>query len=234
MRVRKLTFATLAVVATLSLTACQGGDDEGKAKDDSSSTATESSSDGGSGTAGGSDGGSDGGSGTAGGSGSGGSDEAGGENTDSSSGSQEGGVTTGKCRTDALEFKVVDTYVDGDSIGSVAVELKNSGGDVCTVSGFAGVDLKTNAGSMSAKRKGQASDPVTLKDGEQVAFNINYPRNETGGSGVKVEKLVVTPPGETKSVTLNWPGTSLPVTDGSGPGVTVGPIGSAGQGGDQG
>ncbi len=42
----------------------------------------------------------------------------------------------------------------------------------------------------------------------------------------------MTPPNETKSVTLAWPGKpSLPVTDGSGEPVRVLPIGSAGQGG---
>jgi hypothetical protein len=43
---------------------------------------------------------------------------------------------------------------------------------------------------------------------------------------------VVTPPDETKAATIPWPGAAtLPVTDGTGSPVTVGPIGSAGQGG---
>lgn len=70
-----------------------------------------------------------------------------------------------------------------------------------------------------------------LKDGKSVSFAVTYPVNDSGGSGVDVTGLVVTPPNETKSVTLDWPGTSLPVTDGSGTQVKVGPIGSAGQGG---
>ncbi|MEE1735706.1 DUF4232 domain-containing protein, partial [Streptomyces sp. BE147] len=71
-----------------------------------------------------------------------------------------------------------------------------------------------------------------LKDGESTFFGITYPLNESGGSGVRITGLVVTPPDETKSVTLDWPGAAtLPVTDGSGSPVTVGPIGSAGQGG---
>ncbi|MET9661087.1 DUF4232 domain-containing protein, partial [Streptomyces sp. NPDC006510] len=58
------------------------------------------------------------------------------------------------------------------------------------------------------------------------------PINTSGGSGVRVTGLVVTPPDETKSVTLDWPGAdSLPVTDGAGSQVKVGPMGSAGQGG---
>jgi hypothetical protein len=42
----------------------------------------------------------------------------------------------------------------------------------------------------------------------------------------------VTPPNETKTVTLRWPGAgTLPVTAGTGSPVQVGPVGSAGQGG---
>lgn len=65
-----------------------------------------------------------------------------------------------------------------------------------------------------------------------MTFGITYPINDSGGSGVRITGLVVTPPDETKSVTLDWPGgSSLPVTDGSGTPVRVGPLGSAGQGG---
>lgn len=65
-----------------------------------------------------------------------------------------------------------------------------------------------------------------------MAFGINYPVNKSGGSGVRVTALLVTPPNETKTVTLAWPGAAtLPATDGTGSPVKVGPVGSAGQGG---
>ncbi|WP_319196867.1 DUF4232 domain-containing protein [Streptomyces sp. DK15] len=74
--------------------------------------------------------------------------------------------------------------------------------------------------------------PTVLKKGTAVSFGVNYPLDTTGGSGVRVTGLVVTPPDETKSVTLTWPGAAtLPVTDGTGSPIKVGPIGSAGQGG---
>lgn len=45
----------------------------------------------------------------------------------------------------------------------------------------------------------------------------------------------MTPPDETKSFTLEWPGSpTLPASDGSGSPVKVGPIGSAGQSGQGG
>ncbi|MEU6014592.1 DUF4232 domain-containing protein [Streptomyces sp. NPDC047515] len=233
MRVRKLTFAALAVVAGLSLTACQNNDD-GTAQNDSSSASTASSTS----TSGN-------GSGSDGGSGSGGSDQgdgkgsagkssgvksSGGQGTAAGTGSNESGKV-GKCRTDELEITATDSTIGGDTEGTVAVELKNGGGRDCVLSGYAGVDLKTSAGSLSAKRTGEKATPMTLKDGKSVYFGINYPINKSGGSGVRITGLVVTPPDETKSVTLDWPGAgTLPATDGSGSPVKVGPMGSAGQG----
>jgi hypothetical protein len=112
------------------------------------------------------------------------------------------------------------------------VEFTNGGGRDCALSGYAGVDLKTGAGTLSAERTGEQAPRTVLEDGESVAFGITYPVDDSGGSGVRVTGLVVTPPDETKSVSLDWPGAAtLPVTDGSGTPVRVGPIGSAGQGG---
>ncbi|MFD9601013.1 DUF4232 domain-containing protein [Streptomyces sp. NPDC059970] len=224
MRVQKLTLAALAVVAGLSLTACQNGEDDmGQTVPSSASSASSAS----------------------GGSGSGGSDQDGGKDSagKDSAGKGSGGQGTaagtgssgngkvGKCRTDELEITAIDSTIDGDPDGTVAVELKNGGGRDCVLSGYAGVDLKTSAGSLSAKRTGEKATPMTLKNGKSVYFGINYPINTSGGSGVRITGLVVTPPDETKSVTLDWPGAAtLPVTDGSGSPVKVGPMGSAGQG----
>ncbi|MBZ6085509.1 DUF4232 domain-containing protein [Streptomyces olivaceus] len=230
MRVHKLTIAALAVAAGLSLTACQGDSDNADGQSTGSSNSSSSSNGakdtGGKDTdgksadgensavgGGGSDGASDGGSGSGKGSG-----------TDSE---------TAKCLTDHLEITAADGTVGGDPEETVVVGFKNAGAKDCLLTGYAGVDLKTNYGRVSAERTGQEADPVVLKSGEDVFFGVTYPKNDSGGSGVRVEGLVVTPPNETKSVTLDWPGkASLPVTeDGSGTAVQVGPIGSAGQGG---
>lgn len=234
MRAHKLTFAALIVAAGLSLTACQNGDDGATGASDpssGSSASAASSSTGGSGS-GGSD--QDSGKDSAGkdsaGKGSGGTSTAG-KGTAGGTGSGDSGKGA-KCRTDGLEITAMDNFIDGDPDGTVAVEMKNTSGQDCVISGFAGVDLKTNAGSLSAERTGAPGEPYTLKNGSQIAFAINYPLNESGGSGVRITGLVVTPPNETKSVTLAWPGRgTLPATDGSGTPVKVGPIGSAGQGG---
>ncbi|MFD5055534.1 DUF4232 domain-containing protein [Streptomyces tendae] len=228
MRVRKLTLAAMALAAGLSLTACQnddGGSDQGAAPPASSAA---SSSNGGSGSAGsdqqdGSD--------SAGKSpnGTGGTDGTGGSGGTGGAG-EEGKAA--KCSTDELEITAIDATVGGDAEGTVAVDLKNGGGRDCSLAGYAGVDLKTNSGTVSAERTGDPAPRIVLGDGETVTFGITYPINDSGGSGVRITGLVVTPPDETKSVTLDWPGgSSLPVTDGSGTPVRVGPLGSAGQGG---
>ncbi|MGW7412499.1 DUF4232 domain-containing protein [Streptomyces sp. NPDC054863] len=225
MRAHKLTFAALAVAAGLSLTACQNNED-GTGQSAPSSAPTEASSTGGSGSGGaGQDAGKD----------SSGKDSAGkgsgGQGATAGSGSPEGGKVE-KCRTDGLKITAADATVGGDADHTVAVELKNTGGSDCAISGYAGVDLKTNSGSLSAKRSGEPVVADILKSGESTYFGIHYPVNKSGGSGVRITGLVVTPPDETKSVTLAWPGSgTLPVTDGSGSQVKIGPMGSAGQGG---
>ncbi|MFI6962019.1 DUF4232 domain-containing protein [Streptomyces sp. NPDC050255] len=227
MRAHRITFAALVVAAGLSLTACQNGDDGAAASDPSSAASASAASSSG------------------GGSGSGGSDQDSGKDSagtgtgsdgkgtaaPADSGSGDNGSTP-KCTTDGLEVKAQDGFIDGDTDGTVVVGLTNGSGADCVISGFAGVDLKTSEGDISATRKGEPADPYILKNGKEVDFYVSYPLNESGGSGVRITGLVVTPPNETKSVTLAWPGNdSLPVTDGSGSSVLVGPIGSAGQGG---
>lgn len=223
MRVHKLTFAALAVAATLSLSACNDGDDS--AGDSPSAESTASSSSGGSGSGGADqDGGKD-----SAGKDSGGKDSAG--QGAATGGGSDASAKSGKCRTDELDISASDSTIDGDTEGTVAVTFKNGGGRDCALTGFAGVDLKTSEGDLSATRTGQSS-PMTLKDGESVSFGVTYPVNDSGGSGVSVTGLVITPPGETKSFSIEWPGAStLPVTEDGGSPVKVGPMGSAGQGG---
>ncbi|MGW1991248.1 DUF4232 domain-containing protein [Embleya sp. NPDC001921] len=137
----------------------------------------------------------------------------------------------GKCRTDDLRATAQDATISGDDELTVMVTFKNIGHN-CTMSGFAGVDLQTAKGPLSAKRVGAPADPFVLKSDKSVSFGVTYPSGATGDYGVKVTGLQVTPPGETKTITLNWPGTpTVPVIDGAGSPINVGPMGGAGQGG---
>ncbi|MEU9993370.1 DUF4232 domain-containing protein [Streptomyces sp. NPDC048045] len=229
---RKALLVSAALVGgALLMTACQDTDSGAAHSSSSAASAGKDATSSGSSTTGSNqDGGKD-----ASGSGSSGSGSAGkgsgGQGTAAGAGSGES-AKVGKCRTDELKITAVDSTITGDPDGTVAVELKNKGSRSCAMSGYAGVDLKTSAGSLSAKRTGEKPTPIVLKSGQSVAFGISYPVNKSGGSGVRVTGLLVTPPNETKTVALPWPGAAtLPVTDGAGSPVKVGPLGSAGQGG---
>lgn len=146
-------------------------------------------------------------------------------------GGSTGAGRTAECRTADLTITAADRTITGDADNTVVVELKNHSGKDCTLSGYAGVDLKTSAGTLSAKRSGEPVVTGVVPNGKSTHFGISHPANTSGGSGVRITGLVVTPPDETRAVTLPWPGTgSLPVTDGSGSPVKIGPMGSAGQG----
>jgi len=198
-RARKAVVVAIGLTAALSLTACNEEDIDG-----AGSPAASSPADQGSGSSGSSGSGSSG-------SGSSGSGSSG---SGSSAGQGSTDAKTGICRTDSLEITAVDNTTDKTQ-GVVTVQFKNAG-DACVVNGFPGVDLKTSDDdSFSVERNGDAPGRDVIKQGESAAFNIYFPVNNTGGSGVRLTQLVVTPPNETKHVTLGWPAGSLPVSDGS-------------------
>ncbi|MGW7270596.1 DUF4232 domain-containing protein [Streptomyces sp. NPDC054864] len=224
---RKAVAAVIGLVAALSLTACNGDDNassetttkptasadkDGDDADAGADTGTGSSTNGASGsgkeTSGGGDQGSAAGSGDNGGGG-------------------DGGV--GICRTDELEVSATDNTTDKTE-GVVTVVFKNGGGRDCSVKGYAGVDLTASTGdTLSVNRSGEQAVPGVLKDGESAAFNITFPYNNSGGSGVRITSLVVTPPNETKHVTLDWPAGTLPVSDGeSAVKLEINPVGKVG------
>ncbi|MGW0657102.1 DUF4232 domain-containing protein [Streptomyces umbrinus] len=212
---RTTLFATLGLAAALTLTACGGGDDDtagdtpsGAPSSSSSATAKET---------GASDSGSSGGS------------DAGATATGSATGTGAGASSgsDGKpsiCRTDELEVNAADNTTDKKE-GGVTVQLKNAGGRDCSINGYAGVDLKAADGStLSVERNGEPVYPAVLKNGDSAAFNITFPYNNSGGSGVRLTDILVTPPNETKYVRVAWPAGSLPVTDGSSSGkLQIGP-----------
>lgn len=219
MRAQKLTLAALALAAGLTLTACQGNDDAAAGKDDAASSAGSSASDGAQGNDGGS--GSDEKDPSA--SGDATATETGGGSDDGSGGGQ---ITTGPCKTADLTFRTSH----GMAEGNLMVVMKNTGGDACSLKGFPGVDLKADngPGAISAERSKLTAPPVAVKPGEETRFTLHYPRNDSGGSGVNITSIVVTPPEETHSTTLPVE-LNLPVTDGSGTPVTVDPVGTGKQ-----
>ncbi|WP_055613770.1 DUF4232 domain-containing protein [Streptomyces phaeochromogenes] len=210
---RTTLFATLGLAAALTLTACGGGDDD--TSGDTPSGAPSSSASAGATEKGASDSGSSGGS------------DAGATATGSATGTGAGSGSDGKtsiCRTDELEVNAADNTTDKKE-GVVTVQLKNAGGRDCSINGYAGVDLKAADGStLSVERNGEPVYPAVLKNGDSAAFNITFPYNNSGGSGVRLTDILVTPPNETKYVRVAWPAGTLPVTDGSSSGkLQIGP-----------
>lgn len=209
---RKAVAAVIGLVAALSLTACNG-DDNASSETTSSPTASTdkggANGDNGEGADAGADSGSNG---SSGGEGSQGTAAGSGDSGDGGDSGSNG--KAGICRTDELEVNATDNTTDKTE-GVVTVVFKNGGGRDCAIKGYAGVDLTASTGdTLSVSRNGEAPTPGILKDGESAAFNITFPYNNSGGSGVRITKLVVTPPNETKHVTLDWPAGTLPVSDG--------------------
>ncbi|MGW7071608.1 DUF4232 domain-containing protein [Streptomyces sp. NPDC054855] len=215
---RKAVAAVVGLVAALSLTACNG-DDNASADTKPSASASASGSDadttekdsGGTGESSGEGSGEGSAAGT-------GDDKSTGDDAGSGASAGTGTGTdtkkVGICRTDELEVNATDNTTDKTE-GIVTVVFKNGGGRDCTIKGYAGVDLTASTGdTLSVSRNGEAATAGVLKDGESAAFNITFPYNNSGGSGVRITSLVVTPPNETKHVTLDWPAGTLPVSDG--------------------
>ncbi|QNS02209.1 DUF4232 domain-containing protein [Streptomyces xanthii] len=211
---RTTVLAATAAILSLSLTACNGDDN---ASDSTQASPTASADKAGGTGTGKTDGGADTSTGT------GGSDQGAGTGT----GDNSGGFAD-VCRTDVLEVTAADNTTDKTE-GVVTVSLKNIGAADCRMRGFAGVDLKTSLGdTVSVDRNGEQAVPQTLEEGETAAFNVTFPVNNTGGSGVKLTDMVVTPPNETQPVTLKWPAGTLPVTDGQDGGkMEISPVSKA-------
>lgn len=211
MRAKKVTLAALALAAGLSLTACQGdGDSTASGSDSANGSASESSS------AAPTPGANTGGSGAT------------AKSTDTAAageGSGGGQISTGPCKTANLDFSSSHGMAEGD----VMVSLKNKS-DVCTLKGFPGVDLRSQdaSGPLSAKRSKLAAPAVTLKNGETTRFTLHTAPNNSGGSGVHVSTIDVTPPNETHSTSLSTDLT-LPVGADAGDQVTVDPVGTGKQ-----
>ncbi|MER6568373.1 DUF4232 domain-containing protein [Streptomyces sp. NPDC001093] len=212
MRVHKLSLLAVVAVAGLSLTACQGSGKSSSGSGDSSAPSSQSSASQGSGSQA-SDG-------SAASTGTSGKGTATGRSGASGGGTAAGGAS-GACPTSHLAFSTSG----GMAEGTLVVNLKNTGSATCTLKGFPGADLKSKDGTVSAERSTVAPVAVSVKPGEETRFTLHYPPNTSGGSGETFTGLVVTPPNETHSRTLPV-SINVPVSDGSGPAVTVDPVGT--------
>ncbi|MFD4304596.1 DUF4232 domain-containing protein [Streptomyces albidoflavus] len=211
MRAQKITLATLALATGLTLTACQG-DDTAASTDDAAPAASSPA---------GEDGGAD--KGTA--------EEtaaaSGGDTaSDAPEGSGGGQINTGPCKTANLDI----SGAHGMGEGTIHIAFKNTG-DACYLKGFPGVDLKADSGpgSINANRSDLATPSVVLKTGESTRATLHYPANHSGGSGVDITLLEITPPEETHSKRIPTK-INVPVSDSStSDEVIIDPVGTGKQ-----
>lgn len=161
----------------------------------------------------------------AGGSGGGSAHSSGGSQSSSGSGAHAspGPSKSSACRTSDLRISAQNQGAAREGVGSILITFANTGGD-CRMSGFPGVDMKTNYGTQSVDRnKQEVGVPFTLQAGKTATANVVYPINDSGGSGVQGTALVVTPPNETQPATVPVV-VSLPVTDKAEGGLEVTPV----------
>ncbi|WP_369265109.1 DUF4232 domain-containing protein [Streptomyces sp. R35] len=149
--------------------------------------------------------------------------------TGTSTGSS-GGTGASRCHTAGLGFSFGSgdgKVSSSDDQQQLAVVLKNKTSAACTIQGFPGVDLKASSGSWSLTRSSATPKKVTLAAGSSTTFTITFlPWTQGSGTEFKATSVVITPPNETTSTTLTWPGGSLLLQDGAThPGTYTGPVG---------
>ncbi|MER0447379.1 DUF4232 domain-containing protein [Streptomyces sp. Edi4] len=135
------------------------------------------------------------------------------------------------CSTSQLAFAVApgSGVRAGGSQGAMTITLTNKGARSCVMKGYPGVDLVGGATRWSLAR-GTAENPatVTVRPAATTTFTLFYlPFHQGEGREFKPTGIVVTPPDETHSHTLSWPGSSVLLQDGAThPGTYIGPVGS--------
>ncbi|MEU6124380.1 DUF4232 domain-containing protein [Streptomyces sp. NPDC047123] len=194
--------AAVGVAATLSLTACGNGDSgtdsSAKSAGSGASSSSSSSSKGGAQAE----------------SGPGSGDAQAGDGTSGSgqdtkaqtvNGATKTGAKVTFCRTKDLAIDAVNAAPDETS-GRINITMVNRGSTTCSATGFAGVDIKDADNTSSPIARGHAQPRVTtLKPGDAAVFDLAYTIDGSGDSLTSPTKIVVTPPNETHSVTLDWP-----------------------------
>ncbi|MEW2435610.1 DUF4232 domain-containing protein [Streptomyces caniferus] len=146
-----------------------------------------------------------------------------------------GGAGSGaeRCHTSGLKAVFAtggDATPDPDAEGSTttSVVLTNKGSRACKIGGFAGVDLKSENGGerWSLARSSAKHGSITLEPGDSTDFTINVAMTKEEEGFYQPAFADVTPPNETKSITIKWPwGTLVDQRGATHPGTFVNPIG---------
>lgn len=191
-RTLRVAAATLTAAAALTLTACNGSDNAGAKTSGKADSAAAADRDGK------------------------GSSEVQGSGSQADTGTKAGGggnQSAPRCHTDGLkaafatgEDAVPDPNAEGSTTTSIV--LTNTTGTSCKIGGFPGVDLNTEHGSAdwSLQRSSTKYSSITLGPGDSTDFTINLAlAAEDDEDSWTPAYAVITPPNQTKSITLDWP-----------------------------
>jgi len=211
-RTLRFAAAALTVAAGLTLTACNGSDTGGAKTSGKADSAAAADRDGS------------------------GSSKVGSE-SQADSGTKAGSAgkqSVERCHTSGLKAAFAtgeDATPDPNAGGATttSIVLTNTGGSACKIGGFPGVDLNTEHGSAdwSLQRSSAKFSSITLNPGDSTDFTINLAlAGEDDESSWTPAFAVVTPPNETKSITLDWPwGGLVDQRSATRPATFVNPIG---------
>ncbi|MFD8549580.1 DUF4232 domain-containing protein [Streptomyces sp. NPDC059649] len=146
-----------------------------------------------------------------------------------------GGAGSGveRCHTSGLKAAFAtggDAIPDPNAGGATttSVVLTNKGSRTCRIGGFPGVDLKSENGGerWSLVRSSAKHGSITLGPGDSTDFTINIALTKEDKGFYQPAFADVTPPNETKAITIKWPwGTLVDQRGATHPATFVNPIG---------
>ncbi len=139
----------------------------------------------------------------------GGSQDATASGSGGSGGTEKKSATTSRCHTGDLKATVGPNH-PGAGQENYALVLTNSSGSTCTVYGYPGAAFVNGKGqnvSINPHREGGDKQKITLSPGESAWSALSYSNPQmTGVATVVPDAILITPPDEKKSVTVNWRG----------------------------
>lgn len=148
-------------------------------------------------------------------------------------GSGGSGSGVDRCHTSGLKAAFAtgeDAAPDPNAGGSTtaSVVLTNKGSRTCKIGGFPGVDLKSENGGerWSLARSSAKHGSITLAPGDSTDFTVNVALTKEEEGFYQPAFADITPPNETKSITIKWPwGTLVDQRGATHPATFVNPIG---------
>ncbi|MFP5072489.1 DUF4232 domain-containing protein [Pseudonocardia nantongensis] len=161
----------------------------------------------------------------------GGADEGSGENSGGDAGTPE---AAGRCTDGDLDAAPGRTTGEAGQRHTTIV-WTNSSSQACTMTGFGGVDLRgpddpTFGPTYSLPRSSTAAEPVRLAPGDTAHTLITWLPPQDGPGWAPTE-IAITPPDETTSKTVAWPGGAVQRQDGATrPGTYIDPVAAGSEG----